>query len=71
MPPRPQHYPHKWLAPTYGAKLQYSPNSTTAPKLDKCGITCVQSIAGTFLYIARTVDPTMLVTLNKIGAEQA
>ena len=42
----------------------------TALKLDKCGITRVQSIARTFLYIARTVNPTMLVALNKIGAEQ-
>ena len=50
---RPQHSPHKWLAPTYGSKVQYSPYATTAPKLEKCGITCVQSIIGTFLYIAR------------------
>ena len=71
MPPRPQHSPHKWLAPTYGTKVQYSPNATTAPKLDKRGITCVQSISGTFLYISRAVDPTMLVALNKIGAKQA
>ena len=71
MSPRAQHSPHKWLMPTYGAKVQYSPNAPTAPKLDKRSITRMQSIAGTFLYSARTVDPTMLVTLNKIGAEQA
>ena len=71
MPPRPQHSPHKWLAPTYGAKVQYPPNATTAPKLDKRGITRMQSIAGTFLYISHAVDPTMLVALNEIGAEQA
>ena len=59
VPTRPQHSPHKWLAPTYGAKVQYSPNATTAPKLDKRGITRVQIIAGTFLYIYRAVDPTM------------
>ena len=55
----------------YGAKLQYSPNATTEAKLDKRGITRVQSIYGTFLYIARAFDPTMIVALNKIGAEQA
>ena len=48
-----QHSPHKWLAPTYGAKVQYSPNASTSPALDKHGITRMQSIAGTFLYIAR------------------
>ena len=71
MPTRPQHSPHKWLAPTNGAKVQYSPNASTAPSLDKRGITRVQSIAVTFLYIAHAVDPTILVALNEIGAEQA
>ena len=71
VPTRPHHYPHKWLTPTYGDKVQYSPNATTAPKLDKHGITRVQSISGNFLYIYCAVDPTMIVALNKIGAEQA
>ena len=31
----------------------------------------MQSIAGTFLYISSTVNLTMLVALNKIGANQA
>ena len=70
-PTRPQRSPHKWLVPMYGAKVQYSPNASTAPALDKRGITCVQIIPGTFLYIARAVDPTILVALNYIGAEQA
>ena len=71
VPTRPQRSPHKWLAPTHGSKVQYSPNGTTTPKLDKRGITCVQRIAGTFLHIYRAVKPTMLVALNGIGAEQA
>ena len=69
MPPRPQHSHHKWLVPTYGAKVKYSPNATTTPKLDKRGITRMQSIAGTFLYISRAIDPTMIVSLYEIGAE--
>ena len=71
MPTLPQHSPHKWLAHTYEAKVQYSPKATTAPKLDKHGITRVRSIAGTFLYISVVVDPTMLVALHEIGAEKA
>ena len=70
-PMRPQHSPYKCLAQTYGAKVQYSPNASTAPALDKCGITRMQSTDGTFLYISRAVNSTMLVTLNKIGAAQA
>ena len=71
VPTRPKHSPPKWLAPMYGAKVQQSPDTTTTPKLDKRGITRMQSIAGTFIYISRAVDPTMLATLNEIGAEQA
>ena len=71
MLPYPHHSPHKWLASTYGAKVQYPPNTTTAPKYDKRDITRVQSIAVTFLYIVRAVDPTMIIALNKMGAEQA
>ena len=71
MPTRPQHSPHNWLAPMYGDKVQYSPTASTAPNLDKRGITLMQSISGTFLYIARAVDPTMLVALTKIGAKEA
>ena len=71
VPMLPRRSSHKRLAPTYGAKVQYSPDATTAPKLDKRGITHIQSIAGIFLYISRTVDPTMLVALNEINANKA
>ena len=39
MTARPQHSPHNFLAPMHGAKVQYSPNASTAPALDKRGIT--------------------------------
>ena len=55
----------------YGAKVQYSPDTMTAPKLEKRVITHLQSIAGTFISISRAVDPTMLVALKKIGSKQA
>ena len=71
VPTLPQHSPHKSLVPTYGHKVKYSPEATTAPKLEKRSITRMQSIAGTFLYISRAVNPTMLVALKKIGADQA
>ena len=71
IPKLPQQSPHKWLSPTYLTKVQYYPDATTAPKLEKCGIVCMQSISGTFLYISRAVNPTMLVALNEIGSEEA
>ena len=70
VPKCPQHSPHKWLAPTYGAKVQYSLNSPTASKLEKCGITRMQSITGMCLYISRTVYPTTIVVLNEIDSEK-
>ena len=71
IPKLPKYSLHKWFAPTYGAKVQYSPDATTAPKLVKSGITTVQSIASTFLYISRTNNPTMIFAFNKIGSKQA
>ena len=70
IPKHPQYSPHKWLTYAYGAKVQYSPNATTALKLEKHDITRVQSIAVTFLYISRAINPTILVALNEIRSEQ-
>ena len=55
----------------YSAKVKYSPKATTAPKLEKLGITRMQSITGTFLYILRAFDPTMILAINKISSEHA
>ena len=70
IPKSPKYSPHKWLAPVYGAKFQYSLDTTTALKLLKRGIMFLQSIAITFLYISHAVNPTMLVVPNKIVSEQ-
>ena len=70
IPKRPQYSTHKWLSPMCGAKFQYSPDATTVPKLEKCGITRMQIIANNFLYISRAVDSTMLVALNEIVSNQ-
>ena len=45
-------------------------NPTHPPKLDKKGITYVQSITGTLLYYARFVNPTMITPLNQIDLQQ-
>ena len=71
VPLRPQHAPHKWTRPTYGAKTQFAPNPDTTDKLGKTGITRIQQINGTFLYYGRAIDPTILVALNEIATQQA
>jgi hypothetical protein len=69
-PSRPQHAPHLWTAPVYGAKTQFA-SSDLSPLLDLAGIRRVQQIAGTFLYYSRGCDPTIITALNEISGQQA
>jgi hypothetical protein len=69
-PSKPQHAPHLWTVPVYGAKTQLATNDIT-PLLDKLGIHRVQQISGLFLYYSRGCDPTIIVALNEISNNQA
>ncbi len=71
VPLRPQHAPHKWTRPTYGAKTQFAPNPDTTDRLDKPGTTRIQQINGTFLYYGWSIDPTILVALYEIATQQS
>jgi hypothetical protein len=69
-PKRPQHSPHKWLPPQYGATIQSAiPEDNTLP-LDAQGIKRLQEVIGTLLFSARAVDNTMLVSLGTLAAAQ-
>ena len=70
MPPRPQHAPHAWLKPTYGAALQYTAPEDTSTPLDANGIKHLQEIIGVLLYYARAINPTMLVALGTLASAQ-
>ena len=70
-PTRPQHSPHQWDRPIYGAPIQFTKPDSTAPLLLPPEITRVQQIVGTLLYYARAIDNTMLVALNSIASEQS
>jgi hypothetical protein len=69
-PLAPQHAPHLWTVPAYGAKIQLASNDIS-PLLDKLGIRRVQQISGLFLYYSRGCDPTIIVALNEISNNQA
>jgi hypothetical protein len=69
-PTVPQHAPHQWTRPVYGAKIQLA-NTDISPLLDKLGIHRVQQISGLFLYYSRGCDPTIIVALNEISNNQA
>ncbi len=68
---RAQHAPHHWNAPSYGAKQQYTEPEDNTDTLPPEGINRIQKITGTLLYYARAVDPTMLVALGTIAAQQS
>jgi hypothetical protein len=67
---RPQHSPHAWLAPAYGAKTQFAPDADTSAALNPLETKRVQEVVGTLLFYARAVDPTMLVALGTIASSK-
>ena len=69
-PKQPQYAPHRWSLLSYGQKIQEVMEDQSTP-LDKPNIKKVQSIAGTFLYYGRAVDPTILPALTDIAAAQS
>ena len=64
---RPQDSPYPWTQPIYEKNNQMISENTPAEKLDYNNQT-FQKIVGTFLYYARAVDHTMLMTLNSLAA---
>ena len=69
-PRRPQHAPHPWTAPNYGASIQYADPEDDSKLLDKHGTKRLQEVVGTFLFYGRAVDNTMLTALSTIASAQ-
>jgi hypothetical protein len=69
-PTRPQHSPHPWTKPEYGANIQYAESPDTTNNLPKKDITRIQEILGTLLYYAHAVDSTLLVAISSLSSEQ-
>jgi hypothetical protein len=70
-PTRPQHSPHAWQKPTYGATTQYAPEPDTSPALDASDTHHVQQVLGTLLFYARAVDYSMLPAISTLASQQA
>jgi hypothetical protein len=70
-PTRPQHAPHAWLKPNYGAPTQLTDPIDNSAPLDASGLTRLQEIIGTFLYYGRAIDSTMLVALGTLSSQQS
>jgi hypothetical protein len=70
-PSRPEHAPHAWQKPIYGAKTQYAPGPDSAPAIDATDTKRLQEVLGTLLFYARAVDSTMLPTISTLASQQA
>jgi hypothetical protein len=68
---RPEHAPHTWNPPIYGAKTQFVNEETTSPALSDKDVNKLQQLTGTLLYYARTVDPTLIMPINVLASEQS
>jgi hypothetical protein len=67
--PQNQSYPH--IPPKYGAKIQYAEPEDTTPKMNKEDKRFIQEVTATFLYYARCIDSTMLISLSALASEQS
>ena len=70
-PARPEHSPHAWNQPQYGAKIQYSAATDDTPFLDAANARHVQEVLGTLLFYARAVDLTMLKAIGTLATQQS
>jgi hypothetical protein len=68
-PKHPQHTPSKYVTSVYGAKTQYATQDETPPLTAKQCLN-IQKVAGSVLYYAIAVDPTILMPINDIATEQ-
>jgi hypothetical protein len=67
----PEHAPHTWNPPIYGAKTQFVNEVTTSPALSDKDVNKLQQLTGTLLYYARAVDPTFIMPINVLASEQS
>ena len=70
-PTIPQHSPHQCKAPDYGSTAPQMVHPTdNSPELNPEDFDTVQNVVWTCLYYLRTVNPTILVTINSIAPNQ-
>ena len=70
-PKKPQNQPHPHIPPKYGATTQYATDDDTTPPVGPEQTKFIQQVSGTFMYLARAVDPTILTALSAIASHQS
>jgi hypothetical protein len=71
LPTKPQHSPHQWTPPKYGAKTQFTTTPEPFQALTAKEKLYCQEVIGVFLYYARAIDPTMLTAVGSIASNLA
>eukprot|EP00804_Cyclotella_cryptica_P006178 CCRYP_015259-RA/>CCRYP_015259-RA protein AED:0.43 eAED:0.43 QI:0/0/0/0.66/0.5/0.33/3/0/361 len=67
----PQHTPFPSTPIKYGAKKQYAKLPSTSPALNKTDKRFIQQVCGKFLFLGRSVDPTLLCPISVIASQSA
>jgi hypothetical protein len=70
-PARPEHSPHTWNPPIYGAKTQIVSDPTPSPVLSDKDVNKLQQLTGTLLYYARAFYPTLIMPIKVLASEQS
>jgi hypothetical protein len=70
-PARPEHAPHTWNPPIYGAKTQFVGDETISPALSDKDANKLQQLTGTLLYYVRAIYPTLTMPINVLASEQS
>ena len=68
--PCPQHTPHTFTCPNYGAKTQFTPLPEKSNKLNVKGKLHVQEVVGTMMCYVRSVNLSLLVVVGAIMSQQ-
>jgi hypothetical protein len=69
-PTHPEHAPHQWNPPVYGAKTQCVEDTQASPALSPKDVNRIQQLGGTLIYYARAVDPMIIMPVNVLDSEQ-
>ena len=67
-PRTPEHSPHPWQRPNYGAKTQFATlPDATSPALDAADKLRILEVLGTLLFYARAIDSTLLTAIGELA----
>ena len=67
-PALPEHAPHPWNTPVYGAKTQFIETQEERPLRLPQKITRIQQLVGTLIYYSRAVDPNLVMPVNVLSS---